>query len=40
MGTPFGHPGTWTDKSLVLFDELIKNIHDGELIEDKEFEVL
>ena len=39
MGTTFGHPGTWNDRSLVLFDEFIKSVHNGELIEDKEFEL-
>ena len=35
-----GHPGTWNDKSLILFDDLIKNIHEGKLLADKEFELL
>ena len=38
MGTTFGYPGTWNDKSLVLFDELIKSAHNCELMEDKEFD--
>ena len=36
MGTTFGHPGTWNDKTLVIFDELTKSTQNGELI-DKEF---
>ena len=40
MGTTFGHPGTWNDKTLVLFDDLIKNTHNGEWLEDKQFELL
>eukprot|EP00957_Ditylum_brightwellii_P196286 14954905-Ditylum_brightwellii.AAC.1 len=28
LGTTFGHPGTWNDETLVLFDELIKSVHD------------
>ena len=39
MGTTYGHPGTWNDKTLVLFDDLIKNTHNGELMEDKQFEL-
>ena len=39
LGTTFGHPGTWNDKTLVLFDELIKSVHDGKLMKDKEFEL-
>lgn len=39
IGTTFGHPGTWNDKTLILFDELIKSVHDGNLMEDKEFEL-
>ena len=37
LGTTFGHPGTGNDKSLILFDELIKNIHEGKLMADNEF---
>ena len=40
MGTTFGHPGTWNDKSLILFDDLIKNIHEGKLLADNEFKLL
>ena len=40
IGTTFGHPGTWNDKTLILFDELIRSFHDGKLMEDKEFELL
>lgn len=39
LGITFGHPGTWNDKTLVLFDELIKSVHDGKLMEDEEFEL-
>ena len=40
MGTTFGHPGTYNDKTLVLFDDLIKNTHDGKWLQDKQFELL
>ena len=39
LGTTFGHPGTWKDKTLVLFDDLIKNVHDGKFLQDNEFEL-
>ena len=38
IGTTLGHLGTWNDKPFVIFDELIKNIQNGELMEDKEYE--
>ena len=40
MGTTFGHPGTWNDKTLILFDDLIKSVHEGKLMKDNEFELL
>ena len=40
IGTTFGHPGTWNDKTLILFDELIQSVHDGKLMVEKEFELL
>ena len=40
MGTTFGHPGTWNDKTLIIFDDLIKSVHDGKLMKDNEFELL
>ena len=39
LGTTFGHPGTWNDKTLVLFDDLIKNVHDGKFLQDNEFQL-
>ena len=39
LGTTCGHPGTWNDKSIVLFDELIQGVHEGKLLADKEFQL-
>lgn len=35
-----GHPSTWNDKSIVLFDTLIRGVHDGDIHSDYEFELL
>ena len=32
-----GHPSTWNDKTIVLFDPLISSVHNGELFQDLEF---
>ena len=40
LGTTCGHPGTWNDKTLVLFDNLIRGVHEGELYSDNEFKLL
>ena len=32
LGSTHEYPGTWNDKTLVLFDQLIFNVHDGNLI--------
>ena len=29
-----GHPGTWNDKTLILFDEFICGVNDGKLYQD------
>ena len=39
LGSTCGHPGTWNDKSIVLFDELIQGVHEGKLLADKEFKL-
>ena len=39
LGSTTGHPGTWNDKTLVLFDDLICNVHHGKLYEDYEFKL-
>ena len=40
LGTTCGHPGTWNDKTLVLFDHLIRGVNEGELYSDREFTLL
>ena len=39
LGSTFGHPGTWNDKTLVLFDELICNVKNGNIPDDFEFKL-
>ena len=39
LGTTGGHPGTWNDKTLVLFDKLITKVKNGELYNDYEFKL-
>ena len=31
-----GHPSRWNDKTLVLFDDFVKGIHDGTILQDVE----
>ena len=40
LGTTCGHPGTWNDKTLVLFDSLIRGVHEGDLYSDNEFKLI
>ena len=35
-----GHPGTWNDKLIVLFDELINKAQNRDVPDDYEFEFL
>ena len=37
LGATCGHPGTWNDKTLVLFDDLIQGVHEGRLYSDHQF---
>ena len=39
LGSTAGHPGTWNDKTLILFDEFICSVHNGKLHEDYEFKL-
>ena len=39
LSSTTGHPGTWNDKSLILFDDFICNVHNGKLYEDYEFKL-
>ena len=36
LGSPFGHSATWNDKTIVLYDELLKRVKNGTLFEDCE----
>jgi hypothetical protein len=40
LGTTCGHPGSWNDKSLVLFDSFMIGIKRGEIFDDNIFELL
>lgn len=40
LSTTSGHPGRWNDKTIVLFDDFVRGIHDGRLYNDAEFELL
>ena len=37
LGTTFGHPATWNDKTIVLFDPLVTSVKDGYVPDDFEF---
>ena len=39
LGTTMVHPGTWNDKTLVLFDELIIDITNGSIPDDFELKL-
>ena len=39
LGTTTGHPGSWNDKTLVLYDTFIRGIKRGEILDDNEFEL-
>ena len=34
LGLTIGHPATWNDKILILFDQLLCNVHNG-IIQDE-----
>ena len=40
LGSTSGHPGSWNDKTLVLFDELITQVKDGQIPNDFIFKLL
>jgi hypothetical protein len=40
LATTKGHPGAWSDKTLVLFDEFLTKVKSGETLKDVEFELL
>ena len=35
-----GNPLTWNNKSIVLYDTLVRGVHDGEIHSDYDFELL
>ena len=39
IGTTLGHPGTWNDKSVVLFDDLLTKVNKGEIYNDFVFKL-
>ena len=34
LSSTTGHPGTWNDKTLILFDEFITGVHTGSIHQD------
>ena len=39
LGTTTGHPGTWNDETVVLFDKLLTGVKNGDLHDDFEFKL-
>jgi hypothetical protein len=39
LGTTTGHPARWNDKTLQLYDPLLKGLRDGSILSDVEFEL-
>ena len=37
LSTTTGHPGRWNDKTLVLFDDFVKSIYNGKILQDVKF---
>ena len=37
LSTTTGHPATWNDKTIVLFDQLLCGVHNGDLFDKNEF---
>ena len=37
LGSTCGHPATYNDKTLIMFDELVSNLNDGIIPDDFEF---
>jgi hypothetical protein len=40
LGTTCGAPGSWNDKTLIMFDKLIRGVHEGEHYSNNEFKLL
>ena len=39
LATTKGHPGSWKDKTLVLFDSFLSDVKHGRIFQDNEFEL-
>ena len=37
LGSTSGHPATWNNTTLIMFDELVRNVNDGIIPNDREF---
>ena len=40
IGSTCGHPATWNDKTIILYDDLVRGVNDGVIFEDNEFTLL
>jgi len=40
LSTTQGYPARWNDKALVLFDDFVRGIYDGDVMEDVTFNLL
>jgi hypothetical protein len=40
LHTTNGHPARWNDKTIILFDDFVRGINEGQLLQDVEFELL
>ena len=40
LSTTCGHPSTWNDKTIVLFDDLVRGVNNGDKYFDNEFKLL
>jgi len=40
LGTTCGHPGTWNDKTLIMYDDLIRGVKEGQHYSTNEFKLL
>ena len=39
LGSITGHPATWNDKTIILYDSLIRGVKDGDILQDYEFQL-
>ena len=40
LGTTFGHPATWNDKTIILYDEMVRKVNDGQLYDKHNFKLM